>query len=187
MGWDWYIANNYKNGKIDRKKEIDDICNRNRTQVVQSCLRGTTYYGAIKNIDTKEVYAVVYLTSTNGREFGYKDMDETMNPYYYDCPESILKELTPTDNEWANFWRKNCYANIERKKTELNLNKLPIGTKIKFTLTFDTSRNKEGDTVILEKRRRTAKSTYWVQGGYCYWIRPLMRRVKQECKIEVLA
>lgn len=186
MGWTWYIANNYKKGKIDRKKEIDDMWNNDRTQVVRSCLKDTTYYAAIKNINTNEVFAIVYLTKIDGYEFGYKDMDETEEPYYYDCPKSILKELSPTDNELANSWRKKCYANIERKKTELNLNKLPIGTKIKFTLPFDTSRNKEGDTIVLEKRRRTAKSTYWVQ-GYCYWNRPLMNRVKQECKIEVLA
>ena len=56
-----------------------------------------------------EVIAVVVLTSVrNGRYFGYKDMDESELPFYYNCPESILKLLTPTENANANEWRKRC-------------------------------------------------------------------------------
>ena len=74
------------------------------------------YYAAMKSTDSNEVWALVVLTATDGREFGYKDMDETMGPGYYDCPIGILKLLSPTDNAYAKEWRKNCYAAIEQKR-----------------------------------------------------------------------
>lgn len=51
-----------------------------------------------------------------GENFCYKDMDETMGPYYHNCPERILKLLTPTDRLYAQDWRDACWAKIEAKK-----------------------------------------------------------------------
>lgn len=38
-------------------------------------------------------------------DWGYKDMDETAHPYYYDCPVTMLRESTCTV-ESAVKWRK---------------------------------------------------------------------------------
>ena len=57
--------------------------------------------------------------------FGYKDMDESMGPCYYNCPKRILDLLTPTDNEYANRWRDEC-------RTRLNKPKLVKGLVIEF-------------------------------------------------------
>ena len=51
---------------------------------------------------------------------GYKDMEESEGPYYYNCPERILKLLTPTSNEYALRWRKKCWERIERCKRPLS-------------------------------------------------------------------
>lgn len=48
--------------------------------------------------------------------FCYKDMDESMGPYYTNCPERILKLLTPTEHEYAKSWRAECWAKINAKK-----------------------------------------------------------------------
>ena len=37
---------------------------------------------------------------------GYKDMDESMGPYNYNCPKRILDLLTPTEYEQAREWRQ---------------------------------------------------------------------------------
>ncbi|MDN5375448.1 MAG: hypothetical protein PWQ39_488 [Thermacetogenium sp.] len=52
-----------------------------------------------------------------------------MGPYCYDCPERILKLLTPTENEWANEWRRKCWERIEAKKKRPKLRK---GMVIRF-------------------------------------------------------
>ena len=61
--------------------------------------------------------------------FGYKDMDETELPYYYECPKKILDLLTTTNNENAKEWREKCYEKLSQKKYNL---KLKEGDLIKF-------------------------------------------------------
>jgi hypothetical protein len=81
-----------------------------------------TYYGAVERIDLKtnerRVFAVVILLNyaKGYHNFGYKDMDESCGPVESNCPERILKLLTPTDSEYANEWRQRCWAKIKSKK-----------------------------------------------------------------------
>ena len=138
MGWTEYHATHYKNGKVDRKAEIDAMWNDDisgKFTVLKSSMRGSTYYGAIKQNNTEEVFAVVFLTSTDMKNyfnFSYKDMDETYGPYQYDCPKGILDLLTPTNNEVALKWRETCRERLKAKQDKNSLSKLPVGTVIKF-------------------------------------------------------
>ena len=88
MGWFWYRAKHYKNGKIDRIAEVESHLNYQDEQVkytvLKSALVGRTVYSAVEKVTSdgkREVFATVFLTSTNNRDycnFGYKDMCETM-------------------------------------------------------------------------------------------------------------
>jgi len=51
--------------------------------------------------------------------FGYKDMEECCGPYEAECPERILRLLTPTESEWAQKWRDACWKNLANKKVRL--------------------------------------------------------------------
>ena len=133
MGWTTCNAKHYKNGKVDRKAECDALWNKDCT-VLKSTMKGSTYYGALKLPDGNVIGTVV-LTSSGERNsyyfnFGYKAMDETVGPCYYDCPKSILDLLTPTDSEWANEWRRKCRENLTKKHW---LKDLPIGGKVEWT------------------------------------------------------
>lgn len=140
MGWTSYHANFYKNGKVDRKAEIDTMWNDDTSHkftVLKSSMKGSVYYGAIKQKNTGEVFAVVFLTSTDMKDyfnFSYKDMDETCGPYQCDCPKGILDLLTPTDNEMANAWRETCYERLKAKRNPNTLGRLPVGTVIKYNV-----------------------------------------------------
>lgn len=140
MGWTWYNAGYYKNGKIDRKAEMDEKFNwtegERKVSVLKSVMRGSVYYAAVRSQNesngTDKTVAVVCLTSTNMKDytnFGYKDMDETMGPGPSNCPKSILDLLTPTDSEWANEWRDRCRKNLERNRAK---KPLPVGTIIEI-------------------------------------------------------
>lgn len=141
MGWTGIHANYYRNGKIDRKKECDayftedDWC-----EVIKSRMVGATYYAAVrinKSGDGKEkpenerkIVGVVILTSVDMSDyfnFNYKVMTENDGPAYYECPRSILKVLSPTDDNWALNWRNKCEEFVS--KTE-KLHKLPYGAEI---------------------------------------------------------
>lgn len=124
MGWTWTTAGHYRNGTVDRKAECDDLFNWERSEehkndsVLKSAMVGSTYYAALRVErpgEEDKIVAVVCLTSTRMNDraynFGYKEMDETMlgKGCYAKCPKTILKLLTPTDNETANEWRQSCW------------------------------------------------------------------------------
>lgn len=145
MGWTHCFRSAYsvwKNGSetmppASRQKEIDRMLTWEQKdeagnilathRVIKSAMVGSVYYAAVtteKPGKDMEVWAAVFLTcgrvKHDGCIWGYKDMDETMHPYYYDCPASILALLTPTDSKCANEWREGCRRKIaeraERRK-----------------------------------------------------------------------
>lgn len=152
MGWTSYNATHYNKNGVDRKAECDSLFCGGNLEILKSRMVGSTYYAAVKVLtkyngedengkaiytplkeEEQHVFAAVVLTSVVNEDyfnFSYKDMDETECPYQYDCPESILKLLTPTESEYANKWREECTKRIERNK-KYGLSKLPIGSKIR--------------------------------------------------------
>lgn len=181
MGWTSYNANFYKKGKVDRKAEIDNLWNNDSSKkfkVLKSSMVGSTYYGAIQVED--RVFATIFLTSVDMSSyynFSYKDMEETCGPFYYDCPISILKLLTNTDNELANEWRQKCWDNHEAKKAERknpnSLKNLESGTKISFFAKQETNVCKKGDEVMLVKM---SEKNSWYGYGY-KWSEKLVKSV----------
>ena len=139
MGWTHsFGAKHWKQVRgrmvVDRKAELDDLftwCQHNERwnviygyRVLKSAMVGTTYYAAVERYDNRtgrrNVMAAICLTCGKTKWdrtlWGYKDMDETMGPYYYDCPKAILDMLTPTDNDTANEWREACRRNMAEKR-----------------------------------------------------------------------
>jgi len=115
MGW-WFHNSDYRkpNGDIDRKAEMDSVVIDEGFQLIKSALVGVIYYAAIKDNNSNNVFGFIAITTSdkkNGYNFGYKGIDETMGPFFYNCPISILKLLTPTDNEEAKYWRDMCLKN----------------------------------------------------------------------------
>ena len=45
------------------------------------------------------------LSSYDG-DWGYKPIDESMGPCYWDCPVSLIKQADPATTEYAAKWRK---------------------------------------------------------------------------------
>lgn len=80
------------------------------TILASSTIKGV-YYAAVRNDDTGWVWALVIKTHRAPRSyhnFGWKSMDETMGPCYYDAPAKVLDLLSPTESEYANEWRARC-------------------------------------------------------------------------------
>lgn len=101
----------------------------------------TEFYAAVemvhKETGARRVWAaiikVTFLRPSRGgpwsHNFCYKDMDESMGPFQTNCPERILKLLTPTDCLYAQNWRDDCWAKIEAKKARP---KIVAGMQIKY-------------------------------------------------------
>ena len=59
-----------------------------------------TVYIAVQSTEKKSsstfvFAAVILISNTKKHGFGYKDMDETIGPCQSDCPERIIRLLTP--------------------------------------------------------------------------------------------
>lgn len=181
MGWTTINATYYKNnGTIDRLKEIKYMWeggNHGKTHVLKMSIFGTVVYGAIQVVATGEVFGLVALTSIDGKEFSYKDMDDTCGPNYWDCPLSILKLLTPTNNENANEWRKRCYLQAKVKKQKAKLSAMPVGTVIEFINEYDmiaadgSYGRKKGDTVRLVKKQLSFLKDVWCDSENGRWFK----------------
>lgn len=145
MGWTSTTARHYaENGKVDRRAECDNLYTwedeRRANKVLKSSMRGSVYYAAVqttdKNTGSKEVLAVVCLTSTRwdgGFNFGYKGMTEDMGTCEDDCPKGILDLLTATESKYAKEWRERCRAKLRDKKQSCqSLASIKIGEIIEF-------------------------------------------------------
>lgn len=117
--------------------------NREKYECIKHSIVGNVIYGAIRNKENGNVFAVIYLISWNEKDynfnFSYKDMDETCMPYYYNCPLSLIKLLSPlvgddysTNN--ARKWRENVIQYHNEKKISKNKDSyFKLDSPLKFT------------------------------------------------------
>ena len=117
MGWTSFnLSKPVKEWFIDSWNSVDD-----REVLDVSIVNRTELYAAIKDKKTEEIFAVIYILSYSPKSyynFSYKDMDETCGPCFYNCPEKILKLLTPLliSCEYSQNWRIKCWDNINNRK-----------------------------------------------------------------------
>ena len=108
-----------------RKSDIiDDICeDQSREGWVMKALkkscRGNVLYVLHESGKPGETerWIGVYLLAKDDGNWGYKDMDEGMGPYAYDCPISYLDEADPPRNETAKRWREQCREKAKERSS----------------------------------------------------------------------
>jgi hypothetical protein len=94
---------------------------------------GGTFYAAVRERETQEVWALVVLTGgTSGASFRWKEMSEEMGPCEDCCPQKILELLTPTSNKYALSWRERCRRRLARVAS------VTVGTAVEFEVDFLT-------------------------------------------------
>lgn len=94
-GWKAFLDANYKSAE---------------TAVIKSTIVRDVYYAAVK-CASGAVVAIVTMIEGGG----WKTMDESMGPYAWDCPASILSLLSPTTSEYALKWRAKCGASGQQQ------------------------------------------------------------------------
>lgn len=128
-----------------------------------------TAYVALKNKNTGSVHACVilldYVKDDYVHNIGFKYMDESVHPYYYECPKRILDLLTPTDYDLANKWRSECRKLIEKRS---NAPKIKDGDTIRFSSPIEFTNGKKLQEFIVRKEGRKIN---FVRGFAVYSIR----------------
>lgn len=124
MGWD-FTQNSSK------KDIINEIKYDFKTTLIKYQVKNNIMWMIIKNTNTNDKYIACALLSYNKtiNGWGYKLLDESMHPFYYDCPLEYLNETTQTNQEW----RKKVIAYYEHKQQLKNyLNNIKKGDIIKL-------------------------------------------------------
>lgn len=94
------------------------------TVLATSLVNMRELYAAVEHVradGSREVWCAVLKVSWHPKDHYnccVKSMSEHEGPYYHNCPEKILKLLTPLADgqEWAARWREKCWANVNFKK-----------------------------------------------------------------------
>jgi len=106
----------------------------NGYEILDHASYGSEFYMAVKK-PCGEVFIAVYLVKGHidgygGTEWGYKDMDSSCFPYYFNCPEKLLKLSTVTDDNSIK-WIEECRKKRKHKSTVKKfLTSLKAGDKI---------------------------------------------------------
>jgi hypothetical protein len=95
-----------------------------RTWVALAAARvANTVYIAVQSTDkaTGQTYvfaAVILFSNSTKNGFGYKHMDETVGPSQCDCPDRIMRLLTPITDLPNPGYAANWRARVEARKNE---------------------------------------------------------------------
>ena len=85
------------------------------------------------------------------------------------CPLSILKLLTPTEDEYAVKWREKCRKYHAQTAA---FKKLPIGTKVKWITPAGFRYFKDGEIATLEKVSPKGNGDCWLCRAVPVYIKP---------------
>ena len=95
--------------------------------VGKGCLKNLSeYYRACYNKKTNTYFALVcriHFERDSYYNFSYKDMDESENPYFYNCPKRIMDiiERSQPINEYAKKWRAKVHKVLDTKLSTGNV------------------------------------------------------------------
>jgi len=106
----WYYSNDATRGDIILEITKTNSTDEGSFKTLRKCFRGNTMYALHESGKHGELrkWIGVYLLqrgTSNSPGWGYKPMDETMEPYYYACPVSYLDEADEPVSEGAKKWR----------------------------------------------------------------------------------
>lgn len=94
-----------------------------------SSLRSNNLWCLVNERVTGLNFIVLYRLASFGKgEWGYKSIDESMGPCYYDCPKVLLTRST-YDSGYAKEWRAKC---LERAGNRVRMPKLKRGMIVKL-------------------------------------------------------
>lgn len=157
MGWTGFIKPAHGSRKDWLIKEFDQENDTNKWYLTDISMRGSVAYCIAwcedKATGKKDHEGMVILTGIDGEWFNYKEMGESVEPYYYDAPRKLIDKLdalgTPI-NDNAKAWREKC-----RKQALTEKKVLIDGQIVKFSQPLNFRTFKEDTFTYVKERGRT--------------------------------
>lgn len=101
----WLFTQDASKADIIRELTRPEDNATQRRQTLTHCVRGNVLWAVVeitaKQQARRERFIVCYLlASERGYGWGYKDMTESMHPYYYSCPLKYLEMVPVANADW---------------------------------------------------------------------------------------
>ena len=127
-------------------------------------VRGNTLFAVLQPYKVGEpervedrIIIVFLLRKDRGAGWGYKDMDETMNPYYYNCPLKFLELAPHAHGQYSEEWRAGVRAyHAKRKAMAVTSGAIAPGVRFRFAdgyKIFGQSADGETGTILRKSGR----------------------------------
>jgi hypothetical protein len=124
MGWTFLY------NAPEKRHVIEDVTREGETV---KCVRKSTVGNHLWTIwERKEdghKFIVLFLLARDRGNWGYKDMTESMHPYYYDCPLSFLDEVPVASEDWREGVINHHSAEKNRRRM---LKSLTVGKTVRL-------------------------------------------------------
>ena len=165
MGW------LFQNDKLRHQTPVEHITQRfthdgetsSAIVIAAAAVRGTIY-AAIRNHDKQTgetyVFCAVILFKNNERGFGHKAMDESMGPCEADCPDRIMRLLSPvadmpSPGEAAEWRARVAAVKTKRALGRATIEKLSPGDVIRLPCPVKVRSVSTDRFTLVEYRKRT--------------------------------
>ena len=133
MGWTtsvfWQNRRDVMKEVLETSFHVSFSGTQHKHQCIAHCCRGLTLWSVwehtaidLKTSDFKtQKYIRCDLLRNYGKHegWGYKDMDESCGPNYYDCPLKYLEMQPEPSNEYSRQWREEVKAYWAKRNTKL--------------------------------------------------------------------
>lgn len=86
-------------------------------QITDASFANWRHLWGVLRIDGEPVTIILWLVDRRRDEWGYKDMEESMGPFYYTCPLRLL-DIAPEENS---EWREHVRAFHERRSRKVTV------------------------------------------------------------------
>ena len=100
-------------GYWSRQDVVSDLINQYTSDRFSIIDKKTTNFGRHlwMLIQPKEgnSFVCLFKLSSYGGDWGYKAIDESMGPCYWDCPVSLIQQADPPTTDYATKWRNDVY------------------------------------------------------------------------------
>lgn len=152
MGWmsGWNSRSELVNHLTDPQKWEKDG-QQHELRVVKKCFRGNNLWTIVERfVDGKQTdkFIILFmLRRFDQGDWGYKDVDESMGPVYYNCPVSWLDEV-PDPGSHATAWREEVRNAASKVKSFKHGQRVVFDFEVRFG---DGGETKE---LMVEKYRR---------------------------------
>ena len=124
MGWTFLYDAPHKQIVID---ECTNPPHNGPSKCLKHSVKGNELWTIWERDGKKSI--VLFLLAKSEGNWGYKDMDEAMNPYYYKCPLKFLNEVPVVNQEW----RDKVIEYFNNKKTQIDcVRTISIGSVIRL-------------------------------------------------------